>query len=300
MEITSPIQCHPRWTRALRPFLVLVMLCIGVYGYAADSKVTLDVSNGTLESVLRAIEKQTDYRFFYSKETVNVKVNVSIKARNEAVTAVLDKLLPSHGINYVINDKRIALKNASTQSHPSNQKVSKGNKIVVFGTVSDINGEPLIGASITVEGEQRGVTTDVYGKYSIEVSQGSRLQFSYIGYTSEKKKANQAGKLDVSLEEDSELLNEVVVIGYGTIDKKELTSAVSHVSAKDFQSVATTDVSMLIQGKVPGLSVVNTAAADPNSAASLQIRGVSSREAGLGPLIVLDGVPGASLTNINL
>jgi len=275
------------------------MLCIGVYGYAADNKVTLDVSNGTLESVLRAIEKQTDYRFFYSKETVNVKVNVSIKARNEAVTAVLDKLLPSHGINYVINDKRIALKNASTQSHPSNQKVSKGNKIAVFGTVSDINGEPLIGASITVEGEQRGVTTDVYGKYSIEVSQGSRLQFSYIGYTSEKKKANQAGKLDVSLEEDSELLNEVVVIGYGTIDKKELTSAVSHVSAKDFQSVATTDVSMLIQGKVPGLSVVNTAAADPNSAASLQIRGVSSREAGLGPLIVLDGVPGASLTNIN-
>ncbi len=299
MEITSPIQCHPRWIRALRPFLVFVMLCIGVYGYAADNKVTLDVSNGTLESVLRAIEKQTDYRFFYSKETVNVKVNVSIKARNEAVTAVLDKLLPSHGINYVINDKRIALKNAPTQSRPSNQEVSKGNNIVVFGTVSDIHGEPLIGVSITVEGQQKGVTTDVYGKYSIEVPQGSSLQFSYIGHTAQKKKAKQAGKLDVILEEDSELLSEVVVIGYGTIDKKELTSAVSHVSAKDFQSVATTDVSMLIQGKVPGLSVVNTAAADPNSAASLQIRGVSSREAGLGPLIVLDGVPGASLTNIN-
>lgn len=299
MEITSPIQCHPRWIRALRPFLVFVMLCIGVYGYAAGNKVTLDVSNGTLESVLRAIEKQTDYRFFYSKETVNVKVNVSIKARNEAVTAVLDKLLPSHGINYVINDKRIALKNAPTQSRPSNQEVSKGNNIVVFGTVSDIHGEPLIGVSITVEGQQKGVTTDVYGKYSIEVPQGSSLQFSYIGHTAQKKKAKQAGKLDVILEEDSELLSEVVVIGYGTIDKKELTSAVSHVSAKDFQSVATTDVSMLIQGKVPGLSVVNTAAADPNSAASLQIRGVSSREAGLGPLIVLDGVPGASLTNIN-
>ena len=299
METTSPIQCHPRWIRALRPFLVFVMLCIGVYGYAADNKVTLDVSNGTLESVLRAIEKQTDYRFFYSKETVNVKVSVSVKVQNEPVAAVLDKLLPSHGISYVINDKRIALKQATPQSRSSNQKVSKGNKIVVFGTVSDIHGEPLIGASVTVEGEQRGVTTDVNGKYSIEVPQGSRLKFSYIGYAPEKKKANQAGKLDVTLNEDSELLSEVVVIGYGTIDKKELTSAVSHVSAKDFQSVATTDVSMLIQGKVPGLSVVNTAAADPNSAASLQIRGVSSREAGLGPLIVLDGVPGASLTNIN-
>ena len=101
------------------------------------------------------------------------------------------------------------------------------------------------------------------------------------------------------MEENTSLLNEVVVIGYGTIDKRELTSAVSHVSAKDFQSVASTDVSMLIQGKVPGLSVTNTASADPNSAASLQIRGVSSRSAGLAPLIVLDGVPGASLTNIN-
>ena len=119
METTSPIKCHPRWIRALRPFLVFVMLCIGVYGYAADNKVTLDVSNGSLESVLHAIEKQTDYRFFYSKETVNVKVSVSVKAKDESVTTVLDKLLPSHGISYVINDKRIALKQAPTQSRPS-------------------------------------------------------------------------------------------------------------------------------------------------------------------------------------
>lgn len=143
------------------------------------------------------------------------------------------------------------------------------------------------------------MVTDIDGKYEISVPEGSRLEFSYIGYTSEKKKVGKAGTLDVALAEDTQLLDEVVVIGYGTIDKKELTSAVSHVSAKDFQSIAATDVSMLIQGKVPGLSVVNTAAADPNSAASLQIRGVSSREANVSPLIVLDGVPGASLTNIN-
>lgn len=301
MENVIPINCRHRLGTALRPLLVLLLLCIGASGYAADNKVTLDVSNVSLESVLRSIEKQTDYRFFYSKETVNVNVNVSVKAQDEKVKSVLDKLLPAHGISYVINKDRIALKQASPSPQTTNKKKqdSKGNKIKVVGTVTDTKGEPLIGASVKVEGEATGMATDIDGNYEIEVPEGSRLEFSYIGYKSEKKKITRAGKLDVVLAEDTQMLDEVVVIGYGTIDKKELTSAVSHVSAKDFQSVASTDVSMLIQGKVPGLSVVNTAAADPNSAASLQIRGVSSREAGLGPLIVLDGVPGASLTNIN-
>lgn len=301
MENVIPINCRHRLGTALRPLLVLLLLCIGASGYAADNKVTLDVSNVSLESVLRSIEKQTDYRFFYSKETVNVNVNVSVKAQDEKVKSVLDKLLPAHGISYVINKDRIALKQAAPSPQTTNKQKqdSKGNKIKVVGTVTDTKGEPLIGASVKVEGEATGMATDIDGNYEIEVPEGSRLEFSYIGYKSEKKKITRAGKLDVVLAEDTQMLDEVVVIGYGTIDKKELTSAVSHVSAKDFQSVASTDVSMLIQGKVPGLSVVNTAAADPNSAASLQIRGVSSREAGLGPLIVLDGVPGASLTNIN-
>ena len=303
MENVIPINCRHRLGMALRPLLVLLMLCIGASGYAADNKVTLDVSNVTLESVLRSIEKQTDYRFFYSKETVNVKVRVNVKVQNEPVATVLDKVLPSHGISYVINNERIALKQASAPSvstpSKNKQQVSKGKRITVSGTVTDTKGEPLIGATIKVEGEASGMATDIDGRYELSVPEGARLEFSYIGYQTEKKKVSDGGTLDIVLAEDTRMLDEVVVIGYGTIDKKELTSAVSHVSAKDFQSVAATDVSMLIQGKVPGLSVVNTAAADPNSAASLQIRGVSSREAGVSPLIVLDGVPGASLTNIN-
>lgn len=303
MENVISINCRHRLGMALRPLLVLLMLCIGASGYAADNKVTLDVSNVTLESVLRSIEKQTDYRFFYSKETVNVKVRVNVKVQNEPVATVLDKVLPSHGISYVINNERIALKQASAPSvstpSKNKQQVSKGKRITVSGTVTDTNGEPLIGATIKVEGEASGMATDIDGRYELSVPEGARLEFSYIGYQTEKKKVSDGGTLDIVLAEDTRMLDEVVVIGYGTIDKKELTSAVSHVSAKDFQSVAATDVSMLIQGKVPGLSVVNTAAADPNSAASLQIRGVSSREAGVSPLIVLDGVPGASLTNIN-
>ncbi len=169
----------------------------------------------------------------------------------------------------------------------------------ISGTVTDSSGEPLIGASVFVVGTNKGASTDMDGRYTIEAKSNDKMRFSYIGYKTKTVKIENRMVINITLEEDNTVLDEVVVIGYGTMDKKELTSAVSHVSAKDFQSIASTDVSMLIQGKVPGLSVVNTAAADPNSAASLQIRGVSSRDAGLGPLIVLDGVPGASLTNIN-
>ena len=304
MENVIPINCRHRLGMALRPLLVLLMLCIGVSGYAADNKVTLDVSNVTLESVLRSIEKQTDYRFFYSKETVNVKVHVNVKAQNEPVATVLDKILPAHGISYVINNERIALKQGSAQPQSTDRKnkkqVTKGSKITVAGTVTDKNGEPLTGATVTVKGSKSAMATDIDGAFIFhDVEPNATLKVSYIGFETQDVPVKGRSDINVVLNEDSNLLSEVVVIVYGTIDKKDMTSAVSHVSAKDFQSVASTDVSMLIQGKVPGLSVVNTAAADPNSAASLQIRGVSSREAGLGPLIVLDGVPGASLTNIN-
>ena len=150
-----------------------------------------------------------------------------------------------------------------------------------------------------VQGERIGVITDIDGNYEIEVPQGSQLRFSYIGYTPEKKKADKSGKLDVVMTEDSQLLSEVVVIGYGTMDKKELTSAISHVGEKDFLTISSSDPAMLIQGKVPGVSISNTGAADPNNQSSIQIRGVASRSAGISPLIVIDGVPGGSLANVN-
>lgn len=281
-----------------RALLLMMMLNCGLSAYASNSKVSIDVDGIALENVLKSIERQTKYRFIYSKETVNVNVPVTLKVKDEALTSVLDKLFATHGISYVIDKKQIVLNSRSTKVNKQDS-ASKGNKIKVSGIVSDPSGEPLIGASVRSDVSAVGVSTDIDGRYEIEVPAGSNILFSYVGYCSEKKKAEKSGVLDVTLTEDSQLLSEVVVIGYGTMDKKELTSAITHVSAKDFQSVAASDVSMLIQGKVPGLSVTNTAQGDPNSSASLQIRGVSSRSAGLGPLIVLDGVPGADLSNIN-
>ena len=174
------------------------------------------------------------------------------------------------------------------------------NAFSVEGVVKDANGEPIIGASVVENGTQNGTVTDIEGTYKLKVKNGNAaLKISYLGYKTQTIALNGRGKLDVKLVDDAANLGEVVVIGYGTMDKKELTSAVSHVSSKDFTRVASVDPSMMIQGKVPGVSITNTGAGDPNNEASIQIRGVSSRAAGLGPLIVIDGVVGGNLTNLN-
>lgn len=170
----------------------------------------------------------------------------------------------------------------------------------VSGTVrAAADGEPLIGVTVKVKDGPAAAVTDLDGHYSIAAAPKARLLFSYIGYTTKEESVGGRQTVDVALEEDKKTLDEVVVIGYGTMDKKELTSAISHVGEGDFLSVSSADPSMMIQGKVPGVSITNTGAGDPNNNASIQIRGVSSRSAGLGPLIVIDGVPGGSLNNLN-
>lgn len=300
MEKPNSHSQRSRWHLTLRALLFLLMIGYGLSVRASDSNVSIDANGTALENVLKSIEQQTKYRFIYSKETINVSIPVTLNVKDEALTTVLDQLLTRHDIAYTIDKKQIVLnKKSASQSHPSKQQVSKGNIIKIVGTVTDTKGEPLIGASVIVEGENKGVTTDIDGNYEIDVPEGGRLMFSYIGFTPEKKKIDKDGRIDIVMSEDSQLLNEVVVIGYGTMDKKELTSAISHVSEKDFLTISSSDPAMLIQGKVPGVSISNTGAADPNNQASIQIRGVASRSAGLSPLIVIDGVPGGSLANVN-
>ena len=172
----------------------------------------------------------------------------------------------------------------------------------VQGIVTDSsNGSPIPGAFVMVQGSRSGAGTDTDGRYSLSLKgiDNPVIVVSCIGYTTQEINVGGRSTIDVALTPDSEYLDEVVVIGYGTLDKKELTSAISHVSSKEFLATSGADPTMMIQGKVAGVSIENNGAADPNSQASIQIRGISSRNAGLGPLIVIDGVPGGNLTNVN-
>ena len=172
-------------------------------------------------------------------------------------------------------------------------------QITVQGVVKDETGEGIPGASVIQEGTSNGVTTDLDGKFTLTVPERCEIQISYLGYMTQLIPIKGQTSLNVTLEENTEMLSEVVVIGYGSVDKKELTSAVSHVSSKDFLNISASDPAMQIQGKVAGVSIENRGSGDPNSSSNIQVRGLSSRNAGTGPLIVIDGVPGGNLQNVN-
>lgn len=169
----------------------------------------------------------------------------------------------------------------------------------VTGIVTDSSGEPLVGVTVKLKGSTQGAVTDMDGKFSLPAKAGDVIVVSYIGYVPQEIRLKDTKMLRILMKEDVELLDEVVVIGYGSVSKKELTSAVSHVSNKDMLQIGGGNPAMQIQGKVSGLAVENSSPSDPNSSASIQVRGVSSRSAGLGPLIVIDGIPGGSLDNVN-
>lgn len=165
----------------------------------------------------------------------------------------------------------------------------------VTGTVKDKTGMPLPGVNVLEKGTTNGSITDVDGKYIINVEKGKTLQFSYIGFTTQEITVNKS-TINVTLQEDLQALEEVVVIGYGSMQRKDVTSSITSVKAEDLNIGVVTSPAQMLQGKVPGLTVANTS--DPNGSASISLRGASSLRAGeaMEPYYVIDGVPGASLS----
>jgi len=174
--------------------------------------------------------------------------------------------------------------------------------VAISGKITDDKGDPIPGVSIKEKGTKNGAVTDVNGNYRLTVNgPASVLVVSYVGYNSQEVTVGERTTINFNLKESSNALDEVVVVsvGYGTLDKKEVSSAITHVSARELQTVASNSPLQGLQGKVAGLTVTNTANGDPNSTPSIQMRGVSSRNAGLGPLYIINGVIGGNIDNVN-
>ena len=164
----------------------------------------------------------------------------------------------------------------------------------VSGVVTDSQGEPLIGVTVMEVGTQNGAVTDMDGRYSINVAQGKSLQFSYVGYTAKTLRVS-GNQLNVTLEEDNKTLNEVVVVGYGTMRRKDVTSSITTVKSEDLNRGVFTDPGQMLQGKVPGLVVSSTA--DPNGSPTITLRGASTLRSGaMSPYYVVDGIPGVDIS----
>lgn len=278
--------------------LTLITLFIFTTGLCAsvssqNMRVSIHVSNTETHKILDEIEKQTDYLFIYNNQEVDLNQEVTLDVNEQTVKHVLSKIFNNTNVTYAIEGSNIML----MKKHSSSYNTQQANRKIT-GVITDPLGSPIIGANIIVKGSTLGTITDLDGKYSIEASDNSILQISYIGYNTLEIPVTNQSVLNIKLQEDTQKLDEVVVVGYGTQTKREITGSITNVSSKDFKQGLTRDAADLLQGKVAGL-VVNTGSGDVTSDASIQLRGVSTLQKDQGPLIVIDNVPGSDMSTVS-
>lgn len=278
----------------IKQFIIVMFLflfcCVGVQ--AQQQRVSLNLKNVSLKKVFSEIEKRTDYRFSYRNAVVDNQKNVTINKTNSSVSDILEEVLKGHNLEYsVISPKSIVI------SDKQHKRIANGTVRKVTGTVKDDKGEPIIGANVMLIGTTQGVITDIDGKYIINAPIGSNLKISYIGYVTQTIKADN--KNIVRLVENAKKLDEVVVVGYGSQRKSDLTGGVVSVGEKKLNTINSSNLMDRLVGQVPGLSIT-TSDATPGANQTLRIRGENSLSADNSPLIVLDGTPyNGSLSDID-
>lgn len=280
--------------------LMLLLLCLGcITGtYAQDKRVTIHRNNAEITQVMSDIEKQTDYLFIYNQD-VNVKIRRTVKADNQKVSTVLDNLFAGTNISYELKGKHILLTKGTASSKKSDHATlpTTPKKQKITGRVVDANGEPVIGATVMEKGTQNGTVTNLDGRFSLDVSEGATVKVSYIGCMPQTLKATGSKPLNISLQEDRNNLDEVVVVGYGTMKKSDLTSSISTVNSDVIGQAASPNISDILQGKIPGLDI--QAQRYEGESRSMNIRGTRSLTASNEPLTIIDGIPG-TMSDVNV
>ncbi|EKN14141.1 SusC/RagA family TonB-linked outer membrane protein [Parabacteroides goldsteinii CL02T12C30] len=260
--------------------LVCVFCTFAENTHSQNARVSINKKNVQLETVLNEIEHQTDYLFIYNNQ-VNVNKKVSLKAKNQPVSKVLEELLANSGITYSVEGNHIVLGKQTMAAAPQQSSTIRGKVI-------DTNGDPVIGANIVEKGTTNGTTTDVEGNFSINAKSGSTLVITFIGYVREEVKANAGRRMEIILQEDSETLEEVVVVGYGTMKKADLTGSVATVGSEVIEDRPLTNLGAGLQGAIANLNISSSNGA-PGTGSKFNIRGTTNLSGGE-PLILVDGI----------
>ena len=265
--------------------------------YAEDShsqnaRVSINKNNSQLEEILNEIESQTDYLFIYNNQ-VDVNRKVSVKAKTKPVSEVLDNLFKNAGIEYEMEGTHIILSSKSRNAIAAAQQQTH----VLTGRIVDNNGEAIIGANVVVKGTTNGTVTDIDGNFSIEADPNSVLNISYIGYLSKEIVVGNQKTINVVLLEDTKTLDEVVVIGYGTQKKADLTGSVANVSTDDLNTQSNTTIGQALQGKIAGVDIVSQGGA-PGGSTRVMVRGIGTLN-NSSPLYIVDGMYMSGIDHIN-
>mgnify|MGYP000385365919 FL=1 len=259
--------------------------------YSQNTNVTIVSTSISTEQIISEIENQTDYLFVYDVNEINLNRKININAKDKPVQNVLKQIFSGTDITYAIEGKNIMLIKKKKQVSTSKQKEN-----TVTGIVKDSKGESIIGANIKVKGLTNGTITDIDGKFSLNIPENSILQISYIGYIAQEIKVGTKKNLTITLKEDTETLDEVIVIGYGTAKRENLSGAISTVNSEVFESRPIPNATLALQGEIPGV-VVTRNSGTPGGDASIRIRDISSINGGQ-PLVLIDGAEG-DLSTIN-
>lgn len=290
MRLTTPAKLV--LTMKLVTLLLMATLSqVTAIGYS--QKISLEKRNVSIETAFKAIESQTDYLFLYDKLDLPGSRLVSVSIKNATIDQTLNQLFQDLPLSYKIFKKNIVIKKeVKVKEAPV---VVPAEKPAYFqalnGKVTDEKGEGLPGVNIVIKGTSKGATTNTSGEYQLDITEKNTiLVFSFVGYLTQELEVGNRTTLDVTLKVDDKALEEVVVVGYGTQKKSDLTGAISSIKAEDLKKLPTTSFDQAIQGRAAGVQVTQASSA-PGGRVSIRIRGGNSLSSGNEPLYVIDGYP---------
>lgn len=274
-----------------------VMFSHAASGFSQETKLTLDLRSASIKEICREVEKRSDYIFVFSDEAEkisNKRVSVHVDSKN--IEEVLDKVLSPAGLDYTVLEKQIVVfesKNKIT-SQIAEETVSvqanQQQKKTITGKITDVHGAPVIGANIIETGTTNGTVTDVDGNFVLNVEENATIRVSYIGYITQDTSSVGKTAINIVLQEDLESLEELVVIGYGIVRKKDLTGSVAQLGNKSFKDLRVSHPTEAMAGKLAGVQIQQVGG-QPGQSATIRVRGSGSITASSAPLYVVDGYP---------
>ena len=267
---------------------IVVLLLLWTVASQSFSQISVNVKNKPFRQVLKEIENVSEYRFFYNESLDVLNKNISIQVVNSDIDEVMQKLLNGTDVGYEKNNNIIVLVNKSQATRQSDG--TQQENVMIKGKVTDTNGDPIIAANVFVQGSTIGTVTDMDGNYSLSVPKGSVVRFSYIGYVDQEFTITESKIVDVQMKEDVKTLDELVVIGYGAVKRRDVTTAVSTVSTEDLLERPIISAAQAIQGKAAGVQVIQPNG-QPGAGMVVRVRGNTSITASNDPLYVVDGIP---------
>ncbi len=272
--------------------ITLLLLCVFAFQlhseqtYSQQTKISLNMKNSSIEKILQTIEERSEFYFLYNSKLINVDRKTNIRVKEESIASVLNRLFEAENVEYEVKGTQIIL-HPKEMNRIASELIAEAlqqQKKQIAGKITDEQGEPIIGANIVEKGTSNGTITDIDGNFALNVNEGAIIQITYIGYIEQEVSTVGRNIINIILQEDTKSLEEVVVVGYGTQRRVNITGSIASVKTEELQNIPVSNLSNALAGRASGVQVIgNSGLAGASS--TVRIRGSFAE-----PLYVIDGI----------